>query len=165
MNLKYKNPNMKNSSVLINVLLVLVVAFFINSCEKDKNEETITSNLTGNWTVISFEDYETLAKITKTIDNTWPQFNNGDITVNFTMSTLSSGIIAGHNVTGSFHGNFTIDQKGRIFIYNVIWTAIGVPEWGYLFNFIEKAETYEIRGGQLIIFYNQKKNSITLQKS
>jgi len=156
---------MKNSSVLMKVFLVVIVTLFINSCEKDKNEKPITSDLTGSWKVISFEDCATLSKITKTIDNTWPQYNNGDITVDFVMSTLTSGNIGGHNVTNSFHGDFTIDQKGRIFIYNVIWTEIGEPEWGDLFHSIEEAESYEIKGSQLIIFYNQKKNGITFQKS
>jgi hypothetical protein len=163
---------MKTSSFLTKIL-TLIGAFFINSCEKDMiehplasdlNGKVVTSDLAGSWKVISFDDYETSTKIIKTIDNTW-QCCNGENTVSFIMSNSTSGTIEGFNVTNSFHGNFAIDQKGRIFIYSVIWTERGEPEWGYLFHSLEEAETYEIRGGQLIIFYNQKKNSITLQKN
>ena len=164
---------MKDLSVITRVLLTLIAALFINSCEKDKvedppasgligNGKVVTSDIAGSWKVISFEDHETSAKIIKTIDNTW-QCCNGDNTVTFIMSNSTSGIIEGFNVTNSFHGNFTIDQNGKIFIHNVIWTERGEPEWGYLFHSIEEAETYEIDDGRLIIFYNQKKNSITLQ--
>ena len=156
---------MKNSSALLRFLLTLIVTLFIDSCEKDKIEDPLTSELTGSWKVISFEDYETSTKITKTIDNTWPQFFNLDNTVSFIMSNSTSGVIEGFNVTNSFHGNYVIDQKGMILINNVIWTERGEPEWGYLFHSIEEAESYEIRSDQLIIFYNQKKNSITLQKN
>lgn len=125
---------------------------------------SVSYDLTGNWKVVSFENYATSTKITKTKDNTWTQFNNGDITVNFTKSDLTEGIISGRKVTNSFSGNYKIASNGVIVISNVIQTEINEPVWGRLFDSIVDAETYEIRNDQLIIFYNHKKNSITLEK-
>jgi len=81
------------------------------------------------------------------------------------MSKSTFGSIEGFNVTNSFHGNYEINQRGGILINSIIWTEKDEPKWGYLFHTIVKEENYEIRGGQLIIFHNQKKNSITLQKN
>ena len=154
---------MKILSLLTKMTLFAIVALFINACDKD--EDIISNGLTGNWKVVSFRNYETSTNITKTGDNTWTQFNNGDITVSFDESGLTSGIISGRNVTNSFSGNYTINSKGVISIDNVIWTEINEPEWGRLFHSISIAETYEIINGKLIIFYNLKKNSITLEKN
>ncbi len=153
---------MKNLSFVPKMILIAIVAIFINACDKD--EDVITYDLAGNWKVILFENYESSTKITKTEDNTWTQFNNGDITVNFDGVDLTSGIISGRNVTNSFSGNYTVDSKGVISINNVIWTEINEPEWGRLFHSIVNAETFELRNGYLIIFYNEKKNSITFER-
>ena len=67
-------------------------------------------------------------------------------------------------ITNSFSGNFMIDPKGAIKISNIMQTEINEPEWGRLFDSIGEAETYEVRNGRLVIFYNQRKNSITLEK-
>jgi hypothetical protein len=144
----------------------LIPMLLIMSCEKDKNEKpaVFTSDISGNWKVISFDDYETSTKTIKTIDNTW-ECCKGDNTSSFTLSNSASGIVEGYNVTNSFHGNFAIDQRGRIFIYDLIWTMKGEPEWGYMFHSIEAAETYEVKNDKLIIYYNQKRNSITLQRT
>lgn len=121
--------------------------------------------MTGNWKVISFENYETSTKVTKTKDNTWTQFNNGDNTVSFVASNSTSGVISGRNVTNSFSADYTIDQNGKISLSGGgIWTMINEPEWGRLFHSFSAAESYEIRNGYLIIFCNEKKNSITFER-
>jgi len=153
---------MKNLSFVTKMISLAIVAIFVNACDKD--EDIITYDLTGNWKVISFEDYESSTIITKTEDNTWTQFNNGDITVSFDKTGLTSGIISGRNVTNSFSGDYTVDSKGAISINNVIWTEISEPEWGRLFHSIVNADTFEPRNGSLRIFYNNKKNSITLER-
>jgi len=142
----------------IYILTLVVITFY--SC--NKSEEIQNHDLTGNWKVISFENYETDTIITKTETNTWSQFNNGDITVNFKTSNSISGLISGRNVTNTFSGNYTIDKEGGIAINNVIWTEIGEPEWARLFHSILLAAEYEINDDLLILYYNQKKNSITL---
>lgn len=153
---------MKSSSILTKVFLLLITTCFICACDKD--EDVLTYDLTGDWKVISFEDYATSTKITKTDDITWTQFNAGDNTVSFTKSDLTSGVINGVNVSNSFSGNYVIDLKGGIVISDGIWTEINEPQWGRLFHSIVNAETYEIRNGRLIFFYNQKRNSITLER-
>lgn len=153
---------MKNLFFVTKMIFLAIVATFINACDKD--EDVITYDLTGNWKVISFNNYESSTTITKTEDNTWTQFNNGDITVSFEAFDLTSGKISGINVTNSFLGDYTVDSKGAILINNVIWTEINEPEWGRLFHSIVNAETFELRNESLRIFYNDKKNSITLER-
>lgn len=154
---------MKNLSFVTKMILFVIVAIFINACDKD--EDVITYDLTGNWKVISFENYETSAIVTKTKDNTWTQFNNGDNTVSFVASNPTSGVISGRNVTNSFSADYTIDQNGKISLSGGgIWTMINEPEWGKLFHSFSAAESYEIRNGYLIIFCNGKKNSITFER-
>jgi len=153
---------MKSSPILTKVILLLITTLFIGGCDKD--EDIVTYDLTGDWKVISFEDYATSTKITKTDDITWTQFNAGDNTISFIKSDLTSGVINGINVTNSFSGNYVIDLKGGIVISDGIWTMVNEPQWGRLFHSIVNAETYEIRNGRLIIYYNQKKNSITLER-
>jgi len=153
---------MKNLSYLPKIVFVAIVAFCINACDKD--EIDVKYDITGDWKVISFEDYENSTVVTKTEDNTWSQFNNGDNTMSFIPSNEISGIVSGQNVTNTFSTNYTIDKKGGISFSGGIWTKINEPEWGKLFHSISEAETYEIRNGLLIIFTTNKKKSITLEK-
>lgn len=154
---------MKILSFFSKMILLAIVALFIQAC--DKEEDIIAYDLTGDWKVISFENYTTSTKITKTEDNTWSQFNNGDNTVSFIASNPTSGVISGRNVTNSFSANYTIEQKGKIVLSGGIWTEINEPEWGKLFHSISNAESYEIRNDHLIIFYNHRKNGITLERN
>jgi len=157
---------MKYISFLNKMVLMSVSILFINACHNEEHDEetVITSDIVGNWKVISFEDYETSVVITKSIDNTWTQFNNGDITLSFTEKDLTNGIILGRKVTNGFSGNYLITANREIKISNFIQTMINEPEWGRLFNSIIHAETYEVNNERLIIFYNQGKNSITLER-
>tara|TARA_R110002050_G_scaffold6852_1_gene27583 strand:+ start:264 stop:725 length:462 start_codon:yes stop_codon:yes gene_type:complete len=150
---------MKNLSYLQRIAFIAIVAFCINACDKD--EIDVKYDIIGDWKVVS---YKTSTVITKTEENTWSQFNNGDVTVSFTESDLTSGNISGIKVTNSFFGDYTIDNKGAITISNLIQTEINEPEWGKLFDSIRNAESYEVRDNRLIIYYNQKKNNITLEK-
>ena len=84
---------MKNLPILTKVILVMISSLFIISC--GKNEEPKTYNLTGNWKVIAFIDNNTSLKVTKTSENTWTQYNNGDNTVSFISSSLSNGEVSG----------------------------------------------------------------------
>ena len=150
---------MKKLFYLPRIVLIVIVAFCFTACDKD--EIDVNYDITGNWKVVS---YKTSTVITKTEENTWSQFNNGDVTVSFTETDLTSGEISGIKVTNAFSGNYTIDNKGAITISNLFQTLINEPEWGRLFDSIRNAESYEVRDNRLIIYYNQKKNSITLEK-
>ena len=153
---------MKKQYLYTKVILTTLAIFFFSSCEKE--EDNLSYNLFGEWKVISFRDYVPSTKITKTEENTWSQFNNGDITVHFSSQDTIQGIISGINVTNTFYGNYMTDYNGKISIDSVLWTLVNEPEWGRLFHSIIDVESYEIRNGYLILFYNQKKNSITLEK-
>lgn len=153
---------MENLSYLPKLILIIIAVLFIHACSKDEIE--VQYDITGNWKVISFENYETSTVITKTDENTWSQFNDGDVTVNFTETDLTSGKISGVKVTNSFSGDYTIDNKGTITISVLYQTFINEPEWGILFDSISNTESYEITGNRMIMYDNQRKNSITLEK-
>ena len=142
------------------MIFVAIAAIFINACNKD--EVDAKYNIIGDWKVVSFENRETSTFITKTEENTWSQFNNGDNSVSFIPSNETSGTVSGRNVTNTFSGNYTIDKEGGIILSDGFWTKINEPEWGRLFHSISDAESYEIRNGLLIIFTSN--NNITLEK-
>ncbi|MGE5458026.1 MAG: hypothetical protein ACM3RX_06705 [Methanococcaceae archaeon] len=119
----------------------------------------------GSWKVASFDDNVNSTKIVKTVTNTWLDFNNGDNTMIFSNPTSTGGDVSVRNVTNGFVGKFIIAPDNTIDIKNGPWTDLGEPEWGRLFHSIEYAETYELSRDTLVIFYNQKKNSITLIKT
>lgn len=150
---------MKNLFDLPRIVLIVIITFCIAACDKD--EIDVNYDITGDWKVVS---YKTSTVITKTEENTWSQFNNGDVTVNFTETDLTSGTISGIKVTNSFSSDYTIDNKGAITISNLFQTLINEPEWGRLFDSIRKAESYEVRDNRLIIYYNLRNNNITLEK-
>jgi len=153
---------MKKQYLFTKVILTTLAIFFLSSCEKE--EDNLSYNLVGDWKVISFWDDATSTIITKNEENTWSQFNNGDITVNFSSQDSTQGIISGINITNTFYGNYETDYNGEISIDSVLWTLVNEPEWGRLFHSIIDVESYEIRNEYLILFYNQKKNNITLEK-
>jgi len=153
---------MKNLSCLPKMIFISIVALFINACDKD--EIDVKYDIIGDWKVVSFENHETSTVITKTEENTWSQFNNGDNTVSFIPSNDTSGIVTGRNVTNTFTFNYNIDQHGGITLSDGFWTEINEPEWGRLFHWISEAESYEIKNELFIIFTTNKKKSITLEK-
>lgn len=150
---------MKTLSYSQKIVLLSILAFFINGCDKD--EIGVNYDITGDWKVAS---YKISTVIAKTEENTWSQFNNGNVTVSFTETDLTNGVISGIKVTNTFSGDYTIDNNGAITIKNLSQTLINEPEWGRLFDSIRNAESYEIRNNRLIIYCNQRKNSITLER-
>ncbi|PIV17072.1 MAG: hypothetical protein COS42_06715 [Flavobacteriales bacterium CG03_land_8_20_14_0_80_35_15] len=141
---------------------LILFVFLLHSCSK---EESIDNTIEGNWIVISFEDYQDSTSITKTEQNTWSDYNNGDITVNFSFSNNLNGNLSGKNITNTFYGDFRISSDNKLVIENTIWTFINEPEWGRLFHSIILAESFEINTDQLIIYYNNKENGIVLERS
>ena len=150
---------MKSSSVLTKTILLIIVIIFINACDKD--EESISFDIQGDWKVISFFDNEVHKIIVKTESNSYSQYNNGDITVTF--DTITNRI-EGINVTNLFFGYFNANNHGVITTNNLIWTMIYEPEWGSLFHSIEEAETYKVIGENLYIYCNKKKMIINLRR-
>lgn len=143
--------------------------FFINGRLFETRTVSVTEGsfdkgIEGLWRVVSFEDYGSSTSITKTEENTWIDYNNGDITVNFSFTENLSGEISGVNVTNTFEGDFTVGQDREITIGNVHWTEQSEPEWGRMFHTIVLAESYSIDENRLIIFYNDGKNGIVLER-
>jgi hypothetical protein len=153
---------MTNLVKTLKVLFLVLTPYLLSNCTKNENQ--IPPEINGDWKVISFDDNVALTKVYKTSNNTWPDFNNGDITMNLNISSSTVGDISGRNVTNSFSGKFEISSDSKIVVNKLLWTLIGEPTWGQLFHSIESAETYELTGNNLVIYYNQKKNSITLER-
>jgi len=147
---------------LLNIILLVIMTTVMISCNDVENIQTF--DFSGDWKVISFKDLKTSEKTTKTEENTWSQFNNGDNTISFTKSDSTKGVVSGKNVTNGFYGEYITDSIGKISITNVTWTEINEPEWGKLFHSISNAESYEIKNNILTIFYNEKKNCIILER-
>ncbi len=150
---KRLNVRIKSIPTVI-ILLFLVFAFFC--CE----DEGITNNIVGRWKVVSYEDYETLKKITKTHENTLSNINNGDVTIEF----KSANLFSGRNVTNSFSGKYYLTENGNISIENVIWTEIYEPEWGRRFHSILQAERIIVKRDYVKIICDDNKKSINLER-
>ncbi|MEM8507618.1 MAG: META domain-containing protein [Bacteroidota bacterium] len=140
--------------------LALVVLVCIN-CSSD-DDAVISYDLTGSWRVVAFTVEGTT--ITKTAENTWPDFNNGDITAILTEPNAEGeGEITGFTVTNAYNGTYTIQEGGEIAIGPVATTFINEPEWTQYYK-ISGAEQYEIRNEKLFIYYNNKSNTIVLER-
>lgn len=128
-------------------------------------EESFEKDIEGKWTVVSFEDYKTSTSITKTAENTWSDYNNGDITVKFSFTEKFFGKITGKNVTNTFEGDFTIGSDRKITTEHIHWTEMDEPEWARMFHHIVLAESYELNSKRMIIYYKNKEKGIVLEKS
>lgn len=148
----------------IRTFIISLICFGITFMSCKKKEIEPANKLNGTWKVVSYNDLILKTSVTKNSSNTWPDFNNGDISVNFKNSNSTKGIISGKNVTNQFNGEYSIMPENQIIINNLIMTEINEPQWAIMFHQIEKAENFNILGTQLTIFYNQNKNSITLEK-
>lgn len=152
---------MKTLFLLKKIILFVTTLVLLQSCSK--NDDDISYDLTGNWKVIYF--IENGNKITKSDQNTWPDFNKGDITANFTEPDSNGrGNISGIRVSNAYNGEYTIERNGRISIENIISTDINEPDWTKLFK-INSAENFEIKNSILLISYNMKKNIIAFERN
>ncbi len=141
------------------VLFLLTITLFVG-CSKD--DDSFSYDLTGSWKVIYFIDEG--KKITKSDQNTWPDSNNGDITALFSQPNLNGeGSIEGITVTNSYTGSYTIVENGKLSIGSVATTLINEPEWTKLFK-ITAAQSFEVRNDILLIYYNDKQNTIALER-
>lgn len=152
---------MKTLFLLKKIILLVTTLVLLQSCSK--NDDDISYDLTGNWKVIYFIENDN--KITKSDQNTWPDFNKGDITANFTEPDSNGrGNISGIRVSNAYNGEYTIERNGRISIENIISTDINEPDWTKLFK-INSAENFEIKNSILLISYNMKKNIIAFERN
>ncbi len=153
---------MKNLARSSKIILLILTSLVLSSCEKE--DVSITYDITGEWKVISYEDLQTAIVVKKTEENTWSQINHGDVTISFSQTDNKSGTFSGKKVTNAFFGEYEIEKSGLIGISKFGQTFINEPEWGILFDSFIHAESYQIKGSRLIILYNQENNKITLER-
>lgn len=147
------------TSVKFRILLIVFI-LTLNSCSKNSYE--ISYDLTGNWKVVYYLDNG--KKITKTEDNTWLNVNNGDITASFTDPDLEGkGTISGTRVSNGYYGSYIILGNNEISFSQVIQTEINEPSWTDLFN-LGAINHYQIRNSILLLYYNNNKVIIALER-
>ncbi|WP_442267194.1 hypothetical protein ACSIGC_05740 [Tenacibaculum sp. ZS6-P6] len=143
---------------------ILSITFFtllisLTSCSKDEENNIELHNIDGNWKVAYY--MENGNKITKNEKPTWPDFNNGEITLKLTkINEEGKRFVSGHTVTNLFNGEYEVTKNKNI-SFSVISTLISEPEWTQLFS-INKINRYDVIEGNLILFYD--KVSIVLER-
>ena len=151
---------MKTNCVFKWLMVLGITGLVFGSCSNDDDESPV--ELAGEWTVVYYIEQDT--KITKADKATWPEINNGDITARFSEpDDKGEGNISGITVSNRYNGNYTVKENGEITISPVSSTLINEPEWTELFR-ISGAETYEIRGSKLFIYYNGRENTIVFER-
>lgn len=153
---------MRKLFYLLKTVFIAAVVLFASACEQD--DLIGKYDIAGDWMMVAHIEHNTFRVIKKTEENTWSQYNNGDVTVSFTPTDLTHGVISGISITNMFFGEYTIDNKGSIEIGDIIQTMVNEPFWGNLFDSISYAERYEVRDGRLKIYCNHGKESIILEK-
>ena len=177
-----QNDNRKQTTYFINSLKLdtlkklkvrfiatLTILIVICGCAKEKsiqtiNEDKSTTTIAGTWKVVSYDDLANNTQITKYNNNTWTNFNNGDVIITF-QDTLDTGLIHGVTVINGVSGNYILSNQRKIRVENFMGTEINQPVWANLFwENLPKSEEYSVNNTQLRLFYNSKKNSITFEK-
>jgi hypothetical protein len=143
------------------ILIILTISVIVNGCKK--TEPDLALDIAGTWKVISYDNYDLNTKITRTSSNTWTDYNNGDVTINFKTSGSQGGDFTGINVTNRFSGKYVLNST-EFGAKDFITTEINEPEWAQLFHSINDVDRYEVFDNKLVLYYNQKKNGITLEK-
>lgn len=151
---------MKSITIFTSIILFSVIILI--SCQTKRNVSA--ASLNGNWKVISYNNHISNSTITKNSTNTWNDFNNGDITINFNSSRSDEGSFSGTNVTNKFSGKFSLNSSNKISIKDFISTEMNEPEWATLFHQVYTAESFFINDNTLTIYYNQNNNSVSLEK-
>jgi hypothetical protein len=156
-------------NIFLNLIATLTILTLIYGCNKDYlindiNDDNTITTIAGTWKVVSYDDFSNDTQIKKDADNTWTEYNSGDVTITF-KDTLPAGQMHGLTVTNEVFASYTLSNPRIINIENFLGTQINQPDWADLFwENIMKAEEYEVNSTQLRIFYNSKKNSITFEK-
>jgi len=143
------------------ILLIIGIAIIIFSCERDLikmnfEDDQSVSDINGTWIVVSYEDFMNNTVVKKSDVDSW---NGLDVILTFTTDSLY-----GRNTTNSVSGNFILSER-TIQITSYGGTKIGQPEWGNMFSdIVHDLESYMINKNQLRFYFNNSKNSVTLEK-
>lgn len=148
--------------------ILIALTLVGTSCSKDNhptlnNDNSPKTELTGSWKVLFYIEDGTL--IPKTQENTWPQFNNGDISITFGQPDNSGiGSISGTAVTNQLAGEYSVISKSEISVSAGIRTFMGQPKWADLFE-ISSAKKYELKNSKLFIFLEDDNNVIVFERA
>ncbi len=145
---------MKIISAFIGIILL------VSGCEKagmnlNFDDDPSIPDISGTWVVVSYEDYANNTVTRKADVDSW---NGMDVRLTFTTDSLY-----GRNTTNSVSGNFTLSDR-TINVIRYGGTKIGQPEWGNMFSdVVHHLETFKINEYHLRFFYNNSRNSVTLE--
>jgi hypothetical protein len=138
--------------------ILFSVLFFVSllaSCTK----ESVPNDIQGSWKMTSVMDNITGIVAVK------PQSLHGDVVVNFSLTSATSGVFKGHTINNEIWRNdFNIGANNSITIASLAMTKVGEPAWSDLFidNF-PFSETYALASGNLLIIRTANK-TLTFKK-
>jgi hypothetical protein len=143
------------------LLLIIGIIIISAGCKKDQlknnldNDQSI-QNINGIWVVVSYEDFEKNSVVIKSDVDSW---NGLDVILTFTIDSLY-----GRNTTNTVYGNFTLSDS-TIHIIRYGGTKIGQPEWGNMFSdIVHRLESFKVNKNELRFYFNNNKNSVTLNR-
>ncbi|MDC6406406.1 MULTISPECIES: hypothetical protein [Maribacter] len=147
---------------LKNHIIIFLSFIFFLGCSKD--DDNSSDAPVGSWTVAYFITDGDL-KITKEDNPTWPEVNDGEITATFgEPDGNGKGTLSGTSVSNSYAGSYTAKSNGELTIGFIASTLATEPEWTSLYN-ISAAQEFEIKNGQLFIYYNDRLNAIVFVRN
>ncbi len=151
---------MKKQIKTIIPIILFTFLFGFTSCSENEGNNIIPKDIEGSWKVAYY--IQNGNKITKTEKPTWPDLNNGEITlVLATENEEEKRIVSGKTVTNNFSGEYTIGTDKEI-SFSVITTFIAEPEWTQLFA-LNKVNRFDIIDDNLVLYYDNV--SIVLERN
>ena len=148
----YKEKEHDNTNPPTSDLKISLLQTFID-------DSTIT-NINGTWKVFSYEDYINDSVTLGSDVPHWLIPCNQEVVITFLDDSIS-----GHNTSNEVFGNYVL-QKRNIKVIGYGGTKVGQPIWGNMFeDVIYKIDSFAINNLKLRFYYNNSKNSLTLEKS
>jgi hypothetical protein len=122
--------------------------------------DTSINNINGSWVVMSYKNLENNSIIEKSdVESRHSYWHGMDVALKFMDST-----ICGFNTTNDVFGHYILrDSTIKFDVYGD--TRVGQPQWGNMFSdIVYSIESFKCNETQLIFFYNNYKNSVTLYR-
>src|SRR4051794_19705320 len=123
-------------------LLVLLSGMWLFfSCSQHEPLQPMSSDLAGEWKMVSVVDIPTSAIDTKASGIP------GDVKITFAFVNVTTGTIQGNTPSNSLSANFMIGQNQMLSIPAVSATKVMESSWGFLFmDHITQAAHYTVIG-------------------
>ncbi len=152
-------------SLKIIFTLFSAVMLLVTGCKKDdvippasdfRDDPSITS-IAGTWKVISYDDLIANSQILQDSANSW-----GGLDI---VLTFDANQITGRKTTNTVWGRFSYQAPREVKIEEFSGSEINEPQWGKMFDgAVSHFKEFEVNSQYLRFFYNDRKNSVTLQK-